>query len=58
MNELRCAMQEAHMGDLPAIKQYIVWLRFRRRINHYFYFDAHWIQSVHLGAPQQHWVGR
>lgn len=40
--------------DFENAKRYLAWMQVRRRINHRFYFAAHWVEP----RGTYHWVGR
>jgi len=54
--QLAQAIFESDKLDLPTIRHYIAWVKFRRKIHHGFYNLPHWIQPK--PQPKVHWVGR
>jgi len=58
-DEIRRALIEVHDDDLKVIRQYISWVRIRRRITDRFYTKYHWVgpSSGRAPAPAFHWVG-
>jgi hypothetical protein len=53
-NEIRTALLESHPNDLPAIRQYVAWVKFRRRAHNVFYTPAHWVQGTKRAT--YHWL--
>lgn len=37
------ALADTHPADMLNIRRYLAWIKIRRRINHRFFFQAHWI---------------
>ena len=52
LEKIRHELRTAHPADLPVIRQYVAWLRFRRYVNNVFYLypQAHWVKFP------AHWV--
>ncbi len=51
IEQIMAALLLSTPGDLRAIRQYIGWMRFRRRVNDTFYPTVHWIRPSHY-----HWI--
>ncbi len=56
------ALLNMHADDLTVIRQYVRWVKFRRRMHNFFYAPAHWVNrravlSLGEGRTQVHWVG-
>jgi hypothetical protein len=63
LDEIYAALLASDSADLPAIKKYVTWVQFRRRVNNHFYTRAHWIQrpAIDLCRPASfrgsaHWI--
>ena len=54
MDEIIEALLLASPSDLPAIRKYIAWVKYRRMIHNGFYSPPHWVKPVN----KYHWVGR
>jgi hypothetical protein len=52
IEEIFTALRQTHPADLPTIKRFVAWVKFRRRMHNEFYLTIHW---VHTSRPY-HWV--
>lgn len=43
VEEITAALLSAKPDDLEMARRYLKWLKMRRKINHRFYFRAHWV---------------
>lgn len=46
------AVAESHPHDLPTIRRYIAWVKFRRKIHNTFYARVHWIKPDAMPFPK------
>ena len=53
IEEIFAALLIAHPSDKPAIKKFVAWIKFRRRMYNEFFMDSHWVQSEN----RYHWIG-
>jgi hypothetical protein len=53
IEEIIAALLVANTADYPAIKKYVAWVMFRRRMYNEFFLSAHWIRP----EEKYHWVG-
>jgi len=53
VEEIFAALLVAHPSDYPAIRKYVAWVAFRRRMYNEFYLSPHWVRA----ERQCHWVG-
>lgn len=58
-SEIRRALIDVHNDDLRVIRQYVAWIRIRRKVTDLFYFNAHWVkpEPVQVAVQRFHWVG-
>jgi hypothetical protein len=53
--DIIAALASSDRADLANIRHYIAWIRIRRKVNHHFYFQAHWITRPE--PCRVHWIG-
>ena len=58
LDDIYAALLTSDAADIPAIKKYVIWVAARRRIQNYFYLQAHWVQRPELERPatSAHWI--
>lgn len=53
IEEIFAALLVCHPSDMPAIRRYVAFVGFRRRMYNEFYMNPHWARP----EKKYHWVG-